>query len=229
MVGRDFTDYGVSVVNVGGTGLHRFSRISLRRDEESDGTIGVPVACITDLDIMPNCAPVIVGRIREGEMLPDKTSRRWRVKTDFTKEEFQAYRGAIEEKACGQNVRTFVSDEWTLEYDLAYAGLARDVWIAAHLAGLDDRLNSGSKNCAEVVAEAGSSFLRVCKKRTREEVASAVYALFTRGKRASKAIAAQYLAERLECRVASGELSAEGLKAALPRYLMSAIEYVTGA
>ena len=229
MVGRDFTEYGVSVVNVGGTGLRRFARIFLRRDKESDGTIGVPVACITDLDIMPNCAPVIVGRIREGEKLPDKSKRRWRVNADFTKEELQAHRGAIEEKACGQNVRTFVSDEWTLEYDLAYTGLAKDVWVAAHLARLDDQLYSGSKSSAEVVTKAESSFLRVCKKPTREEVASAVYALFTRGNRASKAIAAQYLAARIESRVASGELSADELRAALPRYLISAIEYVTRA
>ena len=69
----------------------------------------------------------------------------------------------------------------------------------------------------------------MCKKPTREEVASAVYALFTRGNRASKAIAAQYLAARIESRVASGELSADELRAALPRYLISAIEYVTRA
>lgn len=61
----------------------------------------------------------------------------------------------------------------------------------------------------------------------KEELASKVYALFTSGKKSSKAIAAQYLAERLEQRVKAGELTAETLKAGLPPYLVKAIEYVT--
>jgi len=50
--------------------------------------------------------------------------------------------------------------------------------------------------------------------------------LFTTGKEVSKAIAAQYLAERLERRIKDGELTPETLKASLPSYLVTAIEYV---
>jgi putative ATP-dependent endonuclease of OLD family len=65
------------------------------------------------------------------------------------------------------------------------------------------------------------------QKPQKEELASKVYALFTTGIEASKAIAAQYLAERLERRVKDGELTAETLKTCLPLYLVTAIEYAT--
>ena len=227
LIGRDFSEYGVSVVNVGGTGLRRFARIFQRKFPECDGTVRVPVACITDLDVMPDCAPVIVGRIGEDKGLPDKANRRWRVRADFTEEELRTHRCAIQAKANGQNVMTFVSDEWTLEYDLAHAGLAKDVWVAAHLAKSDDDLNECNKNAEDVVAEAEDQFAALWKELTTEELASSVYALFTKGKVASKAIAAQYLVERLEHRVSVGEIGGDELRAALPNYLVSAIEHVT--
>ena len=57
----------------------------------------------------------------------------------------------------------------------------------------------------------------------------AVYALFTKDAAASKAVTAQYLAERLENLIAQGELVSEALKANLPAYLVAAIEHVTAA
>ena len=228
LIGRDLTEHGVSVVNVGSTGLRRFGRIFQRRAPEADGTISVPVACIADRDVMPDCAPEIVGRLKEGEEPLDKADRRWRIKSDFADEdELNAHADAMRAKADGQNVKTFVSDEWTLEYDLAHAGLAKDVWIAAQLARADETLNAGSKVMADVVAEAEQSFADLGDGLPSEELASRVYALFTTGTRASKAITAQYLAARFEKRVKDGELDAAGLKAALPPYLVAAIEYVT--
>lgn len=229
LMGQDFTEHGVSVVNVGGTGLRRFARIFQRRDEEGDGTVGVPVACVADLDVMPDCAPVIVGRLKEDEGLPDKANRRWRVKADFSEDELKAHSEAIRAKADGQNVKTFVSDKWTLEYDLAHAGLAIDMWVAAQLAKEDDQICVGDKNAAEVITEAEASFADLGEELTEEELASRVYAQFTKGKRASKAIAAQYLVERLEKRVADGEVTTDDLRMALPPYLISAIEHVTAA
>ena len=229
LIGRDFTEHGVSVINVGGTGLRRFARIFQRKEPEGDGTVSVPVAFITDMDVMPDCAPVIVGRLKEDEELPDRADRRWRVKSDFDEDGLTAHRNAIRAKADGQNVKTFVSDEWTLEYDLAHAGLAKDVWIAAHLAKADDQINAGNKDAGETVTEARESFAALGEGLTAEELASHVYALFTKGNAASKAIAAQYLAARLEKRMANGELNADGLKAVLPPYLLAAIGHVTAA
>ena len=160
--------------------------------------------------------------------LPDKESRRWRIKDDFTEDELRLHRDAICGRADGQNVKTFVSDEWTLEYDLAHAGLAMDVWVAAHLAREDEQINSGGKEVAAVTDEAEITFAKLSDEVDEDSLAAHVYGLFTMGRRASKAIAAQYLVERLETRVANGDLTKDELVGALPSYLVDAIEHVTG-
>ena len=81
----------------------------------------------TDLDVMPDCAPEITGRVKLGEAWPVESDRHWRAKRDYTPEQLQARRDEIRAKASGQNVETFIADEWTLEYDLARAGLPREV------------------------------------------------------------------------------------------------------
>jgi putative ATP-dependent endonuclease of the OLD family len=226
LIGRDFGAHGVSIVNVGGTGLRRFARIFQRKRPEEDGTINVPVACVTDLDVMPDCAPVIFGRVKAGEALPEK--RRWRVRSDFKGTGLEDRREEIRGKASAQNVETFVSNEWTLEYDVAHAGLAEDVWIAAHLALFDEQINANKTDRATVQSDAEASFAALnAKGKSKEELASHIYALFAVGSQASKAVTAQYLAERLEKRVKEGALTQQDLKENLPRYLVAAIEYVT--
>ena len=51
LLGRDFTENGVSIVNVGGVGLRRYARIFRRkgvRPEDEHLQFSVPVACVTD-------------------------------------------------------------------------------------------------------------------------------------------------------------------------------------
>lgn len=229
LIGQDLAAHGVSIVNVGHTGLRRFARIFQRKEPKRDGIIKVPVACIADMDVMPDCAPPIVGKIRERDAWPEKGSRQWRAKSDFTEDELRERRTLIKAKASGQSVETFVADEWTLEYDLAFSGLAEDVWIAAHLARADEQIHEGKKDVKTVAAEAKSSFAAFASQNlTKDLVASKVYALFTTGTKASKAITAQYLAQRLETRMMdeNDELSAEALKKMLPLYLLKAIDHV---
>lgn len=52
IVGRPLYEYGVSVVNIGGTAFKRYSRIFLRKNKEEK--LNIPVAIITDLDIKEN-------------------------------------------------------------------------------------------------------------------------------------------------------------------------------
>ena len=104
----------------------------------------------------------------------------------------------------------------------------RDVWVAAHLAREDEQINAGTKGVAAVAEEAESRLARLNDDVDQEDLASRVYALFRTGSRASKAIAAQYFVERLETRVANGDLTKGELVEALPSYLVHAIEYVTG-
>lgn len=228
LIGRDLTENGVSIVNVGGTGLRRFARIYQRKNPDLDGTINVPVACVADFDVMPDCAPEIIGKVKQGEEWPDKKHRRWRAKADFTADELQQRRQDIRAKASGQHVETFVADEWTLEYDLAYFGLARDVWIAAHLAKADERINAAKTTKGAVARDALRSFSHISvRKPAQDELASNVYALFTSDSAASKATAAQYLACLLEVRQRKGQLPPATLRSTLPPYLLHAIDNVT--
>ena len=224
---RDFSEYGVSVINVGGVGLGRYARIFMRADPESDGQISTPVACVTDLDVMPDCAPVIVGKIKAGEDIPTRppSKRQWRVKSEFTATELKERRQTRINKASGQNVRTFVAGEWTLEYDLAHSGLTQEVWQAAVLALADENIQVGKVTKEDAIGAREAEFLALAALEL-EAKASHVYALFeTEG--ASKAIGAQYLSELLEHAVESGGMGVDELRSKLPSYVLDAIAYVT--
>ena len=232
LIGSDLTEHGVSIVNVGGRGLRRFSRI-FQRKTKAGPEIGVPVACVADMDVMPDCAPEILGLV-EGDADPkwQSSSRRWKAVRDFGDDEtraaaLDAQRARLKEHD-GQMVRTFVADEWTLEYDLAYCGLAERVFVAASLAKNDDPLNEERKKRDDVIADARAEFAS-----HKSEAGGDVEALCTRIYRvfhsggASKAVAAQHLAELLVEDSDKGELDAPMLRAKLPSYLLQAIEYVT--
>jgi putative ATP-dependent endonuclease of OLD family len=224
---RDLTENGVSIVNVGGIGLRRFSRIYQRKEPVMSGVIGVPVACVTDLDVMPDCAPEIVGKVEPGNAWPEKAKRHWRVKSDYQGNGLDVRRKEIRDKASGQKVETFVAVEWTLEYDLAYAGLAQDVWIAIHLARADEKIHVGAVTVASVEAEAKASFASLADGLSKDVLAANVYARFTTGSAVSKATVAQYLAAGLERRQEEEELSPEAWRGLIPQYLCRAIDHVT--
>ncbi len=144
-------------MNVGSVGLARSVRIIMRADETKDGVIDIPVACVTDMDVMPDCAPWIVGILKPGEAVPilgNGTRRQWRIKSDFPGTALAERHAEKTAKASGQRVQTFVAGEWTLEYDLVISGLADEVWTAASLALADDKLNSGKVTRAAVESEA---------------------------------------------------------------------------
>ena len=225
---RDLTRNGVSIVNVGGIGLRRFARIYQRKDPATDGVIPVPVACVTDLDVMPDCAPEITGRVRPGETWPEKKKRRWRARKDYTPQELTDRREEIRDKASGQYVKTFVADEWTLEYDLAHAGLAREVFVAARLAADDERISAGKVKTYVVARQALRDFdVLVGEHPNKDELATYIYEPFINDSDLSKATAAQYLARILQSHHRRGRMAPESLHAMLPRYIVDAIEHVT--
>ncbi len=233
LLGRDLTEHGVSVVNVGGTGLRRYARILQRRDA-TKGLLAIPTACLADMDVMPDCAPVILDLVVD-DADPKWASprRKWSVKKEFganAAEQLVRLAAKRTKLSVGdaQNVKTFVADEWTLEYDLAFAGLAEEVYIAAVLAANDDPLNDAKKTRAavEVDAKAGYTALVAMAAGSRDVLCSHVYEMFS-SKRASKAIAAQYLAELLTEKKTKGEIDDAWLSAHLPSYLKNAIFFAT--
>lgn len=230
LIGRDFEHYGVSVVNVGGVGLSRYGRIFMRSKPETDSEIRIPVACITDMDVMPNCAPLIIGKIKAGESVPalPGSSRRWRIKSDFKGDELDQKREHICDKANEQHVKTFVANEWTLEYDLAYFGLAKALHVAIAIADADDKINENKATLAKVGRSAAKAYNDLGTKfLSKEELCSAVYQPLTGANSVSKPTTAQYLAEILERQMRKGKFSPETLRDLLPPYLIDAIVHVT--
>lgn len=235
LIGCDLTEHGVSIINVGGTGLRRYARI-LQRAAGAEDEISIPVACLADMDVMPDCAPQILGLV-EGDDDPKWTSphRRWRAERDFEDQKTSqdnALADHRERLAAGDhaNVRTFVSDHWTFEYDLAFAGLAEEVYVAAALAERDEAINADTKDRTLIEAEARSGFqtLQMQSGGDGERLCSTIYSRFVTGQ-ASKAVAAQYLAEILETRVKPDGTLEDGsaLSKRLPDYLVAAITYAT--
>ena len=228
LIGRDFTEYGVSIVNVGGVGLRRYARIFQRRDVAKAGQLGIPVACVTDMDVMPDCGKSIIKK-----NLPTKEE----LGASGLKEKHEK----LCKKTTGQKVKTFIANEWTLEYDLAHFGLAKDVYMAGHLAIRDESLAKKGDDLNEETTETenqraltsfnsleqeakqaiSSDLANGCT--VEEFLATQVYALFTNGTKASKPITAQYLARALEDKI----LTPDDWRKVLPPYLVEAIDYVT--
>jgi putative ATP-dependent endonuclease of the OLD family len=226
LLGKDFTKHGVSVVNVGHTGLGRFARIFLRKKigDEEVIPINIRTACLTDLDVLPSCAPEIL------ELDPGATNRKWIHEGEYEEGELEEKRQQLANKVSGQNVKSFPSELWTLEFELANNGLFREVWLAAKLAKDDDN----QKTIVTSVKE-GLSELKIINKAGLNDSQKAVhcYSRFTssstvyaEGKsKVSKSIAAQYLSDILIRRF---KKDPEKLRASLPSYIIEAIEHVTG-
>ena len=233
LIGKDLTKYGVSIVNVGTVGLGRYAKI-FQRHGNSEPTISIPVTCVTDLDIMPDCAPEILELvIDDNDSKWQSKQRKWTVKKDFgaTNADQEAGINIRRTKLSandGQHVKTFVADQWTLEYDLAYAGLAERVFIAGCLAKNEDPLNNEKKTREDVIRAARAEFqeLESTCGNDKERLCSHIYRLF-KCEGASKAIAAQYLAEILIKDITDGVFTPQTLRAVLPLYIVNAIDHVT--
>jgi putative ATP-dependent endonuclease of the OLD family len=232
LLGTDLTEHGISIVNVGGRGLRRFSSIFQRRD---DGVphLSVPVACVADMDVMPDCAPVILGLVvGDDDEKWTSPKRRWKALRDFggdgktQKQALDEWRARLQ-SSDGQSVKTFVADHWTLEYDLAFCGLAEEVYVAASLALNDDPVNEAKKQRADVEEAARKAFkeIETAANGDRAALCTRVYQLF-HSRRASKAIAAQYLAEALAEAGEVAEFDRTAFADKLPRYIIDATGHV---
>lgn len=220
LLGYSFTDFGASLVDVRSTGLRRFARILQRKNLDEHLTINV--ACVTDRDVMPNCAPEICidkKYTTDTTTWPNIEKRNWRAEADFvTTEAASQYIKDICEKADGQQVKTFVANHWTLEYDLAYFGLIDAIMTEALLEALVKvtYVEGNQKSKKAEIKKAIDDYEKI------EEKASYFYSFFSK-KRTSKADFAQQLAFELEKSYTGKQ---EDLKNILPKYIVDAIEYV---
>lgn len=199
---RSFGKHGVSIVNVGHRGLFRYSRILQRVDNTP---MPVPVALIPDRDIPPDCAKDLLGdRRTEGEWAEDELTAHTQTLTQHD----------------GGNVRSFPSEQWTLEFDLArQPGLAvivhQAVQISKGSAGRTrDQIGQAAKE--EVVAwqdEPGAS---------DDEIALRIFEPLHR-----KHVSKTEVAEQLSYLIGRLKIAPHVFRARLPSYLADAIDHVT--
>lgn len=202
------------------TGLRRYARIFQRKNDGE--LLDINVSCITDRDIMPDCAPQICinENYNDIENWPDKNKRNWKVESDFSEAEKIEYLSTIDSKASGQSVRTFISEHWTLEYDLAYQGLQDTEMtkiLTTSLINVSYKpINRDKKN--EELNNKLDGYDSI------EEKASYFYSYFT-SKKASKADFAQEFSINLEKKYSDKD--SNEIARVIPKYLVEAIKYVT--
>lgn len=200
-MGRPLEAHGVSIVKVGHVGLYRYSRILQR---EAEPHLSLPVALLHDRDIPPDAAKALVGdRLTEGERQPAEI----------------AAKVANMRSEDGQGVRAFISDQWTLEFDIALKpGLAPLLNRAIKLARY-------KREPAVLIEEADREFAE-----WRNAAAGDASALAVRvfeplhRKQVSKAEVAEQLADLID----NLPNDPVAFRAQLPDYLAAAIDHVTG-
>lgn len=214
MCGRSFSKHGVSMVNVGHTGLYHYARILQR--EGTGPEIPIPVVCLTDRDIVPDVARSYVTTPASGK----------RFDSDYSAPEMATAVQRKKERAEGGKTIVCVSDRWTLEFDLALHGCAKLMYVAISLAAKaksrGERLEETDETATLAAAELSWTLLEAAG-HTKEELAAIIYKPL-QVKDASKAIAAQYAAHLL-CTGNFG--TGEDLFNSLPPYLQAALSHLT--
>jgi putative ATP-dependent endonuclease of OLD family len=204
-MGRPLGKHGVSIIKVGHRGLFRYSRILQRADET---IMPIPVSLMPDRDIPPDAAAKLVGaRKTESTLFAVKKQKHIAALT----------------RDDGGCVRSFPSEQWTLEFDLArnpqFAAL---MYAAIKLAKGDER-----KTRAQIIASANAKVAvwQADGTRTADDVAVLIFAPLAKKGSLSKAQVAEQLARLID------ELQddAPTFKAKLPAYVIAAIDYATGA
>lgn len=214
--GMSFSKHGLAVVNVGGVGLYHYARIFQR---EKDGeVIPIPVACLTDRDVVPDVANDYIDKPKNGAP---------RFDSDFTPDQLKALVKAKVDRAAGGNTIVCVSNRWTFEFDLARYGCGQLMFMAIQLAVKADSKGERLDEEAELLAmsAAHDEWQALSKAgHTEDALAAHIYKPLATGK-ASKAVAAQYAAHL----VATGEYGKDAaLFEKLPPYLKDALNWLTG-
>ncbi len=212
--GRSFSKHGVSIVNVGHTGLYHYARILQR--EGAGPQYPVPAVCLTERDIVPDVAATYVSKPKTGK----------RFESDYDAKGEQDVVDRKVARAAGGNTIVCVSDQWTLEYDLARYGCAKLMHVAIALgvmaAERGERLSDADEKLATEAAQGTWKVLEAAGY-PPDKLAALIYQPLYKSE-ASKAITAQYAAHLLS----TGDYgSGDDLFKLLPPYLQRALNHLT--
>ena len=153
LVDRPLENYGCSLVNINNTAFARYAKIFKRcgLDDEENRSKWIPiaVACLRDLDLWPDKAEDTEANSPYGfknKLHPNDQGRGGNLnywKSNYNDQTLAQY---IDNKKSieGQNVKVYLSDDWTFEYSLIVSGLAKEVYeaVTGSDSGFDDLPNN---------------------------------------------------------------------------------------
>ena len=216
-IGKNLSDYGVSIVNVGSVAFLRYSTIFLRKSEPH---FTIPVAVITDVDVKPFESKVQVdngsGGKRDKTTAEVETERVSLISTKNTKYD--------EEK-----VKSFIAPYWTLEYTIALSCLSKlfyqAVYICKKTKSRDYVYSMSDKTI--YITEANSEYDSwESSRKTKEDIAFIIYndTMIEKSNPLSKAVVSQVFGQILnEADLSSYPIESDDKL----KYLIEAINYVT--
>ncbi|EOV0084232.1 ATP-dependent endonuclease [Vibrio parahaemolyticus] len=201
LLGRPLEDYGVSLVNVSGLSRKRYAKVYRSGPLEDTKPLPIKVACLTDLDLWPSEAEDTgeegcIGFKEKKRPSGRKKGNLHHWLNELTVPQIEE-RKSKKSEFDGENVKTFISDEWTFEFCLAKYGLSEELYEV--IKGNLDGYSALSSN--------------------NQERAVQIYSLIEDGK-SEVSYSLANLLSRYEGRP-------NDLKAKLPPYIINAIEYVT--
>ncbi|UUO22399.1 DUF2813 domain-containing protein [Colwellia sp. M166] len=225
-LGRDLSQHGVSIVNVGSTAFLRYSNIFLRKDDKK---LNLDISLITDVDVKPsihedkqtkNKKDAEGGNIKDGEGK--------NIKVDMTPEEIEAKRIMTAQDIRNKfeaPVTTFVAPHWTLEYSIAKSCLSelfhQAVYICHKTKSKDYVYQEDEK--VIFIEDAKVEFKMWKDELSDDEIAYNIYKKTMLDKQLSKAVVAQVFADLIIDADFDGVEADENLS-----YLVDAIKNVTG-
>lgn len=273
LLDKDFTENGVSIVNVGHTGLSRYANIF--SGTEAYPNPGINVACLHDWDLIPFPAAheLELDSVKGKQQLESLWNSAYETIQGGGAPDFQELDTAlpknmissltgneldnrkvkgVEREYKGNFVKGFYSGPWTLEYSLAFHGLAKEMTVAACLAKAEHSTVYDKSKQAKVVT-AAKSYYEFLTEQYKDigVLAGKVYELFLSPvsisdyigdenaslimkKKASKAAAGQHLGvllenidDKLKCDKGLEYDRVAYWKDVLPAALVEAINHVT--
>lgn len=211
---KNLTDYGVSIVNVGGVAFLRYANVFLRKQNPQ---LEVKVSLITDVDVKPiECSPKTKDE--------DGTER---LMTDVEIELKRTTTISAKESKYNEPIKSFIAPYWTLEYTIALSCLSklfnRAVYICWKSKSRDYVYSDEQK--VQYFSEADSEYCTWLESKTIEEIGFEIYNNILLEKKISKAVVAQVFAQILE----ETDLTLYDIRSDDKlKYLVDAINYATG-
>ncbi len=227
-LGRDLSQHGVSIVNVGSTAFLRYSNIFLR---QNDTELSLNVSLITDVDVRPSIhedKQTKNEKDADGNNIKDRDGKN--IKVEMTSIE-------IEEKRIksAQDIRdkyetpvtAFVAPHWTLEYCIARSCLSalfhQAVYICHKTKSKDYVYREEEKVAFIEDAKVEYNKWKDEDNLSVDEIAYNIYKKIMLDKKISKAVVAQVFADFIIDADFDGVEADENLI-----YLVNAIKNVTG-